>query len=483
MSRTAVLGVASEIYPLVKTGGLADVVGALPGALAGQGFDVTTLVPGYPAVLAGLGGVATVHHFDVLFGAPARLMRGRTAGLDILALDAPHLFARAGNPYSAPSGHEWPDNAERFAALAFAAAEIGHGAVGGLRPAIVHAHDWQAGLAPAYLHFRGDRERPRTLMTIHNLAFQGQFPPATFPRLGLPASAYATEGVEYYGSVGYLKAGLYYADAISTVSPAYAAEIRTDAGGMGLGGLLRTRAADLHGIVNGIDTAVWDPAGDDALAAAYDADRLDHRAANRAAIEARFDLEPGEGPLFIVVSRLTWQKGMDLLLAALPELVAAGGRLAVLGSGEPGLEAGFRDAVRNHPGRVGAMMVYDERLSHLLQGGADAILVPSRFEPCGLTQLYALRYGCVPVVSRVGGLADTVIDANDAAVTAGVATGIQFAPTHDGLSDGLARTFALHADRAAWRRMQRCGMAQDLSWERRAAGYAAVYRRLLAAPA
>ncbi len=475
------LSVVSEVYPLVKTGGLADVAGALPAALAPMGVAMRTLVPGYPAVMAVLTDAETVLERP-LFGGEARVLAGTAGGLAVFAIDAPHLYARPGNPYSGPDGAEWGDNAFRFAGLARIAADIGLGAVPGFVPDIVHAHDWQAGLAPAYLHYEGGDRRPGTVMTIHNLAFQGQIPASLLGGLGLPPWSYAIDGVEYYGAIGMLKAGLNLADRITTVSPTYAAEIRTPAGGMGLGGLLAARAGVLTGIANGIDTAVWDPATDPMIAAPYDARRLARRAANKAALAQRLGLDcPAERLLFGVVSRLSAQKGIDLVLACLPALLAEDACLAVLGTGDAGVQNGLVSAATSFPGRVGVMAGFDEALAHTMQAGCDALLVPSRFEPCGLTQLCALRYGAVPVVSRVGGLADTVIDANMAALAAGVATGVQFEPvTMAGLSGAIARTARLWADRAAWRRVQLNGMRADLGWEGPARAYAAVYQAALA---
>jgi starch synthase len=471
-----VLSVASEVYPLVKTGGLADVAGALPPALGRLGIEARTLVPGYPAVLARLEDAREVHAWRALIGAGARLVAGRAAGLDVLALDAPEFFERPGNIYLDPAGQDWGDNWRRFAALSKAAAEIAAGVLPEFRPDLVHAHDWQAGLAPAYLRYYGIAVP--SLLTIHNLAFQGHFPAAVFGGLELPPQAFALDGVEYFGGVGYLKAGLASATALSTVSPTYAEEIRTPAQGMALDGLLRTRAADLHGIVNGIDVGVWDPETDPHLVAPFSARKLRGRAANRAALEATFGLAPEAGPLFCVISRLTGQKGMDLLVEVAPALVAAGGRLAVLGAGDPALESALVRLAGEHPGRIGAIIGYDEPLAHRLQGGADAILIPSRFEPCGLTQLYGLRYGCVPVVARVGGLADTVIDANVAALNAGVATGLQFAPVEaDAFAAAVRRAAALHAT-PHWAAMQRAGMKADVSWDRSATLYAHLYRSL-----
>lgn len=487
MNDLSVLSVASEIYPLLKTGGLADVVGALPAALIADGVRVRTLVPGYPAVLDTAADGETLHAFSDLFGGAARLITATVRELALLILDAPHLFVRAGDPYRDPQGLDWPDNAFRFAALARVAAHLGQGLVPAIAPDVIHAHDWQAGLTPAYLRYDG-LARPKTVMTVHNMAFQGQFPASLLGPLGLPAAAYAIDGVEYYGGIGFLKAGLQLADRVTTVSPTYAAEIQSPAAGMGLDGLLRARADHLSGILNGIDVTVWNPANDGLIAAHFGPRRLERRAANKAALQDRYGLAANpEALLFGVVSRLSWQKGLDLLLPALPVLLAAGAQLAILGTGEAALENAIGVAAAAHPGRIGAVFGFDEELAHQIQAGADAILMPSRFEPCGLTQLCALRYGAVPVVARAGGLTDTVIDANEMALAAGVATGIQFVPgSVEMLSDGIRRAALLFRTQQAWRTMQRKGMATDVSWRRPAARYAALYRELAvngAAPA
>ncbi len=479
MSELKVLSVASEIFPLIKTGGLADVVGALPAALARENVEIRTLVPGYPGVMAKLAGAQPTHTYDELFGGPARVLAGAAAGLNLFAIDAPHLYDRPGNPYLGPDGLDWPDNARRFAALARVAADIGLGTIDAFRPQVVHAHDWQAALAPAYMHY-ADRPRPGTAITVHNMAFQGQFPIWTFGELGLPAHALTIDGVEYYGGVGYLKAGLRVSDRITTVSPTYAREIMTPEFGMGLEGLLRTRAAVVQGIVNGIDDAVWNPATDPALAQTFSALRIDMRVRNKTALQTKMGLAPRvDRPLFGVISRLSDQKGLDLLLQALPGLTGRVGQLALLGSGEPSLEAGFAAAAAAQPDSVSCVLGYDERLAHLIQAGSDFIVVPSRFEPCGLTQLCALRYGAPPIVARVGGLADTVIDANEAATAAGVATGVQFyPPSVESLTYALNRALDIARDPATLRRLRLNGMRADVSWRGPAKRYAALYRDL-----
>jgi starch synthase len=474
------LSVASECFPLVKTGGLADVVGALPRALAHEGVTVETLLPGYPAVMDAIHGAPVLHRYADLMGGPATIRAGVAAGLALYVLDAPHLFARAGNPYMDAEGKDWPDNVLRFGALCRVAADLARGIRGATRPDVLHLHDWQAGLVPAYLRFTPGLRVP-TVMTVHNLAFQGRFPAESLSQLGLPAEAYTMDGVEYYGGVGFLKAGLALADRVTTVSPSYAAEIRTSEQGMGLDGLLRLRGDALSGILNGLDVEVWNPAHDEHVSQRYDARRLAQRAVNKAALQQRMGLaEEPRTLLFGVVSRLTWQKGMDLLLAALPELVASGAQLSMLGSGDAALEAGFADAAAAYPGRVAVLRGYDEAMAHAIQGGCDALLVPSRFEPCGLTQLQALRYGVIPVVARTGGLADTVVDANEMALAARAGTGVVFSPvTRDALLQAIARTRTLYAQPTVWRGLQRRAMATDVSWARPAARYAALYRSLV----
>lgn len=475
-----VLSVASEAVPLVKTGGLADVVGALPAALAPHGVEMTTLLPGYPSVMAAIRKGKPLHAWDALFGEPARLLSGKLHGHPLIVLDAPGFYARGGNPYGDAGGKDWPDNWRRFAALARAAATLAGGGVKSRRFDLLHAHDWQAGLAPAFLRYDG--AKTPSVLTIHNMAFQGFFDRSMFRGLGLPKEAWSVDGVEYHGGVGFLKAGLSSASAITTVSPSYAAEIRTPEFGMGLEGLIAARGDRVRGVLNGIDTGEWSPGNDPALAANFSNMAISRREPNKPALEKEFGLAPGSGPLFIVVSRLTWQKGMDVLLEAIDHLVGNGGRLALLGSGDKALEDGFLAAAARHPGHVAVKIGYDEALSHRMQAGGDAILVPSRFEPCGLTQLYALAYGCVPVVARTGGLADTVIDANVAGLAAGVATGIQFTGvTYPSLCTAISRTIALYREPDEWRRIQRNGMRADFSWDRSGRAYADLYRELTAA--
>ena len=466
-----VLSVTSECAPLVKTGGLADVAGALPGALAEYGVAMRTLLPGYPAVMAALSNTQVVADLPDLQGGPARLLAAQTAGLDLLVLDAPRLFDRQGSIYLGPDGRDWSDNPERFAALCRVAADLAAGRLGDWVPDLVHCHDWQAGLVPYYL--AKDRMGVPSILTIHNIAFQGLVPLDRAERLGIAEEDLRAEGVEYWGQISMLKAGLVFADKLTTVSPTYANELMTPHFGMGMDGVLRARRADLVGILNGIDLDIWSPETDGQITP-YKAPR--GKAANKAALRAEFALPEADGPLCIVISRLTEQKGLDLLLEALPTLLARGGQLALLGSGDRGLEEAFRNI--NNP-NVGVRIGYDEALSHRMMAGGDAILVPSRFEPCGLTQLYGLRYGTLPVVALTGGLADTVIPVSPATMAKEVATGLQFHPvTADALSIALDRLCDLFADTKLWSKAQRNAMAHPVGWGPSAAAYAALYADL-----
>jgi starch synthase len=475
------LHVAAELYPWVKTGGLGDVVAALPPALLEQGCDARLCLPGFPAFLDAF------HLSDaVRLQTPFAVERVRVAlatlpGSKIAAylVDHPAFYDRPGGPYSGADGREWPDNHRRFGLLAWVAAALGRGADPNWRPDIVHAHDWHAGLAPAYL--RAENAPAASVFTIHNLAYQGFFAAGIFPELSLPAGFYAIDGLEFYGGLSFLKAGLAYADRLTTVSPTYAAEIQTPEFGEALDGLLRLRSDVLTGILNGVDPRYWDPEHDDAIPQPYGVDNAPAgKAAAKTELRRRFHLGDGSGPVFGVVSRLTPQKGLDLLLAALPDLVEGGGQLVLLGSGDRDIETGFADAARERHGTVGVEIGYDETLSRLIIAGSDCMIVPSRFEPCGLTQLYALRYGTLPLVRRTGGLADTVVDATPARLRDKTATGFAFEPaTAEALAATLEWATTTHANPAHWRQMMRQAMTQDFSWARSARQYVALYRELV----
>lgn len=475
---TKVLSVASECAPLVKTGGLADVAGALPAAMAAQGVDMRTLLPGYPSVMARLGDGAPVVTFEDLFGGAAQLIEASVDGLDLLVLDAPHLFNRPGGPYITDEGRDHADNDARFAALCFAAAHIavkGTGSDrGAWRPDLVHGHDWQAGLTPEYLHAMGSTVP--FVLTIHNIAFHGNTSGDRLGALGLDRHRFHADHFEFWGQISALKGGLTGAAKINTVSQTYAEELMTPHFGMGMDGVLHARKSDLSGIVNGIDTDVWNPATDPQVTQ-YTTPK--GKAKAKAALRAEFGLPEANGPLCVLVSRLTEQKGIDLLLEALPALVGRGGQLALLGSGDTALEVALLERAAQDE-NVAVKIGYDEALSHRMMAGGDAILVPSRFEPCGLTQLYGLRYGAVPVVALTGGLADTVINANPAALARGVATGVQFHPiTSEALSNALTRTCDLFKDTSTWAKLQRNGMKQPVGWETSAKAYAALYAAAL----
>ncbi|MEM0949431.1 MAG: glycogen synthase GlgA [Pseudomonadota bacterium] len=464
------LSVASECAPFVKTGGLADVVGALPGALAGQGWDLRTLLPGYPQVLDALGKGRVVLKEDDLFGGPASVRRVKVEGATFYLIDAPHLFEREGGPYLDPTGRDWPDNPQRFAALSWIAARIGAEGAGKWTPEVLHVHDWQAGFAPVFLASMA-KDRPGTILTIHNMAFHGLADAADLGRLRLPAEGFGPDGFEFFEKISALKAGLVWADWITTVSPSYARELLTPEFGAGLDGVMRARADSLSGILNGIDTGVWNP-GSDPLVENYKSPGGKKRA--KAALQDEFGLPDTEGPLCVVVSRLSDQKGLDVLLDALPALTDRGGQLALLGSGDPALEARYRAAAEHS--NVAVHIGYDDAMSHRLIAGGDAILVPSRFEPCGLTQLYGLRYGTVPIVAYTGGLIDTVINASPVALRSKVATGIQFQPvTAHALAGALMDAVALYQSPADWAMLQKNGMRQEVGWEATAPAYARLY--------
>jgi starch synthase len=474
-----VLLVASECAPFVKTGGLADVVGALPKALAGKGVESRVILPCYPALRGVAERASAEMSLGRIHGGTATLAAVEAEGISLLLLDAPHLFERGGGIYLDDAGRDWADNAQRFAALSETAARVAVDGISGWFPDILHAHDWQAGLAPWYLRQQGS-DLP-CVMTIHNIAFQGVFGSDLIGPLNLDPKGYSVSGYEFWSKISTMKAGIAASNRVTTVSPTYARELLSKEYGMGMEGLLQSRKKDLIGILNGIDLDIWNPETDPDIAETYSPRTLGRKAASRAVIENRFALTPNpDAPLFCVISRLTEQKGLDLLLQALPALVSRGARLALLGSGDKGLEDAYRRAGTIYPGAVGTIIGYDEGLSHMLQAGSDAIIVPSRFEPCGLTQLYGLRYGTLPVVARTGGLADTVIDASDAAMKAGCATGFQFSPTTvEALAGAIDRACDLFADRKGWASVMRNAMRHPVGWDASADTYRDLFRTLL----
>jgi starch synthase len=483
-----VLFVSSEVYPLAKTGGLADVSAALPNALARLGVEMHLLMPGYPrAIDAAVQKSVAVALDDFMGAGPLRLIAGciPETGLPLWLIDCPALFRRPGGLYQDEYGQNWPDNALRFAVLNHIAAQLSLGQLlPDWRADIVHANDWHAGLVPAILAGTPG-QRPASVFTMHNLAYQGVFPAAVYPQLGLPADAFSADGVEFYGQVSFLKAGIRYSDRLTTVSPTYAREILTPEYGFGLDGLLRHRAADLVGILNGADYRIWDPALDGNLAANFDAKHIALKRVCKAALQDEMGLDVApEAPLFVHVSRIAEQKMADVVAEVLPALVEKGAQCALLGDGERGLEARFVAAARQHPGRIATRIGYEEPLAHRFLASGDVLLHPARFEPCGLTQLYAMRYGTLPVVRRTGGLRDTVVDADDQGLRQGIATGFAFeSATAADLLFATERAIALYRQPLAWRKVQRQAMAQNFDWSESACRYLALYRDLVPEPA
>ena len=474
-----VLFVASECAPFVKTGGLADVIGSLPLALEGCGTEIRILLPAYPSLSELASNATSVAHLEDFFGGQAEIKSVTTDGLHLLLLVAPHLYDRAGGLYLTPAGRDWPDNYRRFAALSFAGAEICSSGVGDWVPEVVHVHDWQTGLLPAYLSQRPDLSPP-VVMTIHNIAYQGLVDRSHLSELRLDKRLYTTDGLEYYGEISCLKAGITFSQKITTVSSTYADEILTSDMGFGLEGLLRARRDDLIGILNGIDVNLWNPETDAALGRPYSVRSHRRKRDNKFDIETRFQLRSNIGPLFCVISRLTQQKGIDLLLTAIPRLMAANANLIVLGSGDQWLEQQLQMAASEHCDQMRVVIGFDETMAHMLLGASDAILIPSRFEPCGLTQLYGLRYGAIPIVARTGGLADTIIDANHASLTADCATGIQFAAGDSAAFEhAINRCCKLYQNPSLWSKMIGRAMRHSVGWDQSAADYHHIYTDLV----
>jgi len=479
-----VLYAASEFAPLTKTGGLADVAGALPGALQALDVDVRVLIPGYREVFAGLAGAHRVARVQSLGFFPAAELIEAAGPNDVplLVLACPELYERDGGPYLDANGVDWPDNALRFGFFSRVAALL----ASAVSPYawhcdVVHCNDWQTGLAPAYLYWQSE-PHAASLLTVHNLAYQGVFAPSMVASLGLPPESFAVNGVEYYGNLSFLKAGLFYADRLSTVSPTYAREIQGEPLGFGLHGLLADRSAALEGILNGIDTRAWNAATDPAIPASYDEHSLERKAQNTQALRTRFGLDERPAvPLLGIVSRLIPQKGIDLVVAAAARITQLPAQLVVLGTGEAGIERDLAALAAAYPGTIAFLRGFDEALSHQIEAGADIFLMPSRFEPCGLNQMYSQRYGTPPIVRRTGGLADSVEDCTPAALRAGSGTGFVFDDaTPDALCAAIERAVAVWRTPAAWRQVQRNGMTRDFSWTASALRYLDLYRSMMA---
>lgn len=477
-----ILHATSELYPLIKTGGLADVLGALPFAQQRHGDDVRVVLPYYPQVRQMLPDAVEVARRDT-FAGHIVVRFAEYQGLGVYLIDAPHLYERGGNPYHDHNYTDYPDNVLRFGILGWAAAALATGLDFWWGKAdVVHAHDWQAGLAPAYLH--AWHANIKSVFTIHNIAYQGLFQAYHLNELGLPWYMFGAEGLEFYGQISFLKAGLYYADHITTVSPTYAHEITDALAARGMQGLLQTRQAQgrLSGILNGVDDAVWNPQTDDALVKHYHLNALQGKRANKTAVQQYFGLkEDNKALLTVMVSRLTEQKGADLLRDALRAKLAVHSDLqfALLGSGAPELEHAFNELRAQYPQQVGVYIGYNEQLAHQLIGGGDVIMIPSRFEPCGLTQLYGLKYGTLPLVRRTGGLADTVVGVNEETLKDKTATGFVFdEPSAYALGNALEEALNLWHKNRAWSPVRKQAMLQDFGWHKAAESYADCYRKL-----
>ncbi|MEW6645793.1 MAG: glycogen synthase GlgA [Pseudomonadota bacterium] len=480
MSR--ILFASSEAHPLIKTGGLADVSGSLPPVLRALGDDVRLVLPAYRSVLQHLPMLPIVAEL-ALPGSddPVRILAGTLPHTEVPVwlVDAPAFFDRDGGPYLGPDGHDWPDNAARFTLFCRAVVELAQDRAGlGWGAEVVHCNDWQTGLIPALL--AQEPARPGTVFTIHNMAYQGLFPYSTFAALGLPAGLWHWQAMEFHGQFNFLKGGLAFADWITTVSPTYAQEIRSAEFAYGLEGVLNHRADRLRGILNGIDYSAWDPAHDPLIPHHYSAAKPGGKKKNKAALQRQFALPVApDVPLLGLVGRLVEQKGIDLVLAVLPELMQQGVQVAVVGTGAAQYEQAFRALADRYPDQVGAFIGYDEGYAHLVEAGADIFLMPSRFEPCGLNQIYSLRYGTVPVVRRTGGLADTVVHTNAATLADGTATGFVFdAAAPDALRQAIAQALALYRQPEAWRQVMQSGMRRDFSWEQSARQYQELYRQI-----
>ena len=482
MKPLAILFATSEMAPWVKTGGLGDVAAALPAALRRAGHDIRVLMPYYPALAAAFPEAAVVAEIPQLSPQlpAARLRLAVVDELPLLLIDCPALYARPGNPYLDAQGHDWPDNVWRFGLLSRVAALLGQtGNPYGWQADVVHANDWQTALAPAWLHYEGGAA---SVVTVHNIAFQGCFGRDSLAGLGLPEHAWRFDGVEYHGTLSFLKAGLQLASQISTVSPTYAREIQDEHFGYGLAPLLRHRAGALRGILNGVDTDIWNPADDPAIAAPYAANRLAAKRTNKAALQAEMGLRPDDDrPLFGIISRLTQQKGLDLLLTIADGLPHLPAQVVVLGSGDKSMEAGYRELAARYPGEIAVRIGFDEGLAHRIEAGADCFVMPSRFEPCGLNQMYSLRYGTPPIVRATGGLADTVVDVNDETLADKTANGFVLdSDTPHALWVAMTRVAETWQDRRLWQRIQQNGMRRDFSWKHAANDYLNLYRDALA---
>ncbi|MGR9052561.1 MAG: glycogen synthase GlgA [Gammaproteobacteria bacterium] len=474
-----ILFVTSEAHPLIKTGGLADVSGSLPKALVESGHDVRIIIPNYQALKR----PAEVHYKCTLRANnhDINILETRLPDSKVVVwlVDCPELYGTPGNPYHDEYGNAWANSAERFALFCRIAVEIAmNRAYLGWKPEIVHCNDWQTGLVPALLTL--EYHRPATVFTIHNMAYQGIFPSETYKALSLPGQLWNPNGAEYYGNFSFLKSGLAYVDRITTVSPTYAKEIQTEEFGCGLEGLLSFRKDFLSGIINGIDMEQWNPEADPNIGHHFNAVNLNNKKLNKTDLQARLSLPVDPKiPMFGLISRLVEQKGIDLVLECLPEMLDMPIQFVLLGSGNRNFEQRLYNFAETHPEKISINIGYDETLSHMIEAGADIFLMPSRFEPCGLNQMYSQRYGTVPIVRKTGGLADTVIDAVPETLADNIATGLTFSEAAPGaLMEAIKRSLLLYSQPRIWRKLQINGMQKDYSWSNSAQQYLKLYNRL-----
>lgn len=474
-----ILFVSSEVYPLIKTGGLADVCSSLPKALTELGQDIRIIIPNYPSLKT----VGDVHFLCSLRvdNHPINILETRIPDSPVVAwlVDCPELFNTTGNPYLDEQGLPWANNAERFALFCRVAVEVAMDKVNrNWKPDIVHCNDWQSGLVPALLSMEANR--PKTVFTIHNMAYQGLFPVQSVYTLNLPGQLWNPNGLEFFGMLSFIKGGIAYADRITTVSPTYALEIQSPAFSYGLEGLLAYRSHNLVGIINGIDTDEWNPETDQHIHQRYSVNSLPEKQHNKAELQRRVNLPVNDSvPLFGLISRLVEQKGIDMIIECLPDIVELPMQLVLLGNGDKVYEQRLQNIARLYPDKIVIIIDYNESLAHLIEAGSDVFLMPSRFEPCGLNQMYSQRYGTIPIVRKTGGLADTVVDTLPESLANHSATGIVFKEAHAGaLLEAIKRTLLLYSNHAAWQQMQTNAMHKDFSWHRSAEQYLALYNSI-----
>ena len=481
-----VLHVCSEIFPLLKTGGLADVTAALPPELDKEGCDVRMLVPGFPEFKHGIFDQHLVAELPAKFGARSvKLMFGKMpdTGIPVYYIDAPDLYDRQGNPYNDQNGQPYADNHLRFALLGWCAARIVEGFDWFWKPDIVHGHDWHAGLAFAYikaLEWNSGQRAVGTVFTVHNMAYQGNFPAYVFSELDLPFSMLNPDGIEFYGQVSFLKAGFYYADKVTTVSPTYAKEIQHGEQSCGLEGIVQFRSNDLVGILNGVDTSQWNPKKDSNIEASYSVRSMTGKKKCRLALQKEMGLDlQADKPVFCVISRFASQKGLNLVVEGMNAIIANGGQAVIMGNGERWLEEQFENFARDYPGQIAVRIGYDEMRAHRIFAGSDVVMVPSRYEPCGLVPMYGSLFGTLPLVHRVGGLADTVTDCTLENLAEDKATGFSFDQFDvRAFESAVLRAFALYGKPSKWRKVQKRGMLQSFGWSHSAEQYVSLYKQI-----